>query len=169
MPTSPRLPWIAAAFGAVAGARSLTAPAALARALASGPAPREGPARQLADRAVARALGILALGELVADKLPGVPNRNAALPLLGRAASGALVGAAVGAGARGGRAAGGAIGATAAVLAAEATYRARRQVGRQTGLPNAVLGVLEDLAVLAVARWATARVGQQVKDVAPAT
>jgi hypothetical protein len=32
-----------------------------------------------------------------------------------------------------------------------------------------VLGALEDLAVLAVARWAAARVGQQVAHLSPAT
>jgi uncharacterized membrane protein len=168
MPSSRQSPWIAAAFGAVAGARALTAPAALARTLARNPAPRESPGRQLADPAVARVLSIVALGELVADKLPGVPNRNAALPLLGRAASGALVGAAVGTGARGGRAAGAAIGATAAVLAAEATYRARRQTGQRTGLPDAVLGALEDLAVLAMAGWAAARVRRPVEHLSSA-
>jgi uncharacterized membrane protein len=116
---------------------------------------------------VARLLSVLALGELVADKLPGVPNRNAPLPLLGRAVSGALVGATVGAVARGGRAMNGAIGAIAAVLAAEATYRARRQVGERTGLPNAVLGVLEDVAVLALASWAAAHVERTVEHLSP--
>jgi uncharacterized membrane protein len=145
----------------------MTAPAALAWALSRGPAPRENPGRRLAGPVVARALSVLALGELVADKLPGVPDRNAPLPLLGRAASGALVGAAVGAGRSGGRATGGVIGAIAAVLTAEATYRARRQIGERTGLPNAVLGALEDLTVLALARWAAARAGRRMADLSP--
>jgi uncharacterized membrane protein len=147
----------------------MAAPAVIARTLARGPAPRQSPGRQLANPAVAKVLSVLALGELVADKLPGVPNRNAPLPLLGRAVSGALVGAAAGAVDRGGRAAHGAIGAIAAVLATEATYRARRQVGERTGLPNAVLGVMEDVAVLVLAGWAAAHVARTVEHLPSAT
>jgi uncharacterized membrane protein len=169
MSSSPQSPWItAAALGAVAGARSMAAPAVIARALPRGPAPRQSPGRQLASPVAARVLTVLSLGELVADKLPGVPNRNAPFPLLGRALSGALVGATVGAAAGGGRARNGAIGAIAAVLATEATYLARRQVGERTGLPSAVLGALEDAAVLALAGWAAAHVERREGTAAPA-
>ena len=88
------------------------------------------------------------IGELVVDKLPIVPSRTSPPPLLGRAASGALVGAALFA--SGGRRAvmGGAMGAVSAMAAAYAAERLRVQITQRLGLPNAVAGLLEDVIVL---------------------
>jgi uncharacterized membrane protein len=95
---------------------------------------------------------ILACAELVADKLPGIPRRTAALPLIGRALSGAAVATALRP--RPGRAWVAAfLGATVAVTAALAGLRARSALDRALGgraIHNAVGGAIEDLAVLAI-------------------
>ena len=75
-------------IGFVAGLRSMTAPAALALT-ATATSGRRGKKRYL--------LAALALGELVADKLPMTPSRKEAAPFAGRIASGAISGAVLGA------------------------------------------------------------------------
>jgi uncharacterized membrane protein len=87
--------------------------------------------------------------ELLADKLPGIPNRTDALPLLGRAAAGALIGATIAASARRHRAAGAAVGTVVALLAAHLSFRARRALADRL-VPTAA-AVVEDVVVCSVA------------------
>ena len=92
MPSVPPLA-LAAGLGVVAGLRALSAPALLSRRLARPPVRwRADPTRLLASERTARVLGILAVGELVGDKLPFIPARTEPLPLLGRARAGLDVG-----------------------------------------------------------------------------
>src|SRR5687767_8871321 len=100
-------------LAAATGARTMTGLAATARSVGSREpnAAQLQPARFVASRSVAGATAALAAMELLADKLPGIPNRTDALPLLGRAAAGALIGAAIAASARRDRASGAAVGA----------------------------------------------------------
>ena len=51
--------------------------------------------KSMASPKAANALRLMALGELVGDKLPKTPNRTAPLPLAGRAALGGLCGAVI--------------------------------------------------------------------------
>jgi uncharacterized membrane protein len=90
------------------------------------------------------------LGELVGDKLPATPSRTSLPPLLGRAASGALVGAAVFA-SEGRRATiGAALGSSAAIAAGLAGERIRALTVEKTGLPDPVVALAEDAAVLLI-------------------
>jgi uncharacterized membrane protein len=87
---------LAAGLGAVAGLRSLTAPAALALGVRRGwTRPLRGAAKVLRARRVAKAASAGALGEMVVDASPFAPDRRIAPSLAWRMASGALVGAAV--------------------------------------------------------------------------
>ncbi|HVV17297.1 MAG TPA: DUF1990 family protein [Polyangia bacterium] len=144
-----------ARVGAVAGLRSMLAPAAVSlafdRAGASGHG-RGGEA--LASPASGLILPVLAAGELVADKLPAIPARTAAAPLAGRVLAAAWAASAIAAesGRRPrARAFAAALGAATAVAAAFAGYHLRRWARRRTRLPDAVVAVAEDALALTLA------------------
>jgi uncharacterized membrane protein len=147
----------AAGFGAIAGLRSMAAPQLLSRRLSHRRRRRGRLAQVLGSPAAARTLRLAALGEVVADKVPRMPARTKPLPLLGRAAAGALCGLAV-AGELGTRRLGPAlVGAGAAVAATFAAYHLRR--GADRALPDALVGFAEDGLVRAVgSRFARAAV-----------
>jgi len=138
-------------LGMLAGMRSMAAPALLSDHLqhASTP-PLEGtPVQFLGTPGAAAALKLLAAGEMFADKTPFIPDRTSPIALGGRVLSGALVGAAVCA-AAGRRAETGAlIGVVGAVAATYGMYHLRRRLGEELSLPDPVLGVAEDLLVVA--------------------
>lgn len=144
----------AAGLGAIAGMRSMAAPALLSRRLARRQRPwdalRKRPVavRLLASRRSATVLTVLAAGELVADKLPFVPARTELPSLIGRASSGALCGAAVAARRGGSQPLAAAVGAAAAVGMAHLAYRLRKRAGETTGAPDTVFALAEDAVVL---------------------
>jgi uncharacterized membrane protein len=84
-------------LGAVAGVRSMSAPALLSRAASRGNIEgiEDTPFAFLASSRAARILTVLAVGEALADKLPFSPDRISPPGLIGRMASGGLVGAAL--------------------------------------------------------------------------
>lgn len=143
-------------LGALTGVRSM-APAALVTRETNGrshwlPWRRTTPERLLGSRRLSAALGIAALAEIVADKLPFVPARTDIGSLFGRALFGGMLGASVAdmVGAR--RLAPMLAGATAAVASAAAAYHARRWLHDRTGVPDPALGLVEDAVVLAAGR-----------------
>ena len=137
---------LAAGIGLIAGLRSMAAPALVSHHLSQrsrGRAPG-----LLASSRTAAVLKLLAAGEMVGDKTPFIPNRTDPPALAGRALSGALSGAAL-AGARGGSPLGAAlIGSTAAVGSTFLAYNLRREAGRRSGIPDFLLGLVEDVVVL---------------------
>jgi uncharacterized protein (UPF0548 family)/uncharacterized membrane protein len=139
--------FLAAGFAALAGARSLVGPAILSRLSARAPS-RAGSdllSRALASPRTARVLAALAAGELLADKLPGVPDRIGPAPLVARAASWALVAHVVSVrGGWDGRAAA-ALGAVVAVAATWASWRLRALAAQR--LPALLAAVMEDAVV----------------------
>lgn len=143
----------AAALGAVTGLRSLIGLTLLSRELSDRRRlpRRAGTLEQwLSDDLVAITLSGLALSEIVADKLPGIPDRVAAAPLFGRGLMGGLVGA-VAAGAEY-RAAGAALGAAGAVVGAYVGWFLRREAGRATMLPDAFVALVEDAVAITAGR-----------------
>ncbi len=138
-------------LGAIAGVRSMAAPAALSRAAEQGNiGSLEGtPFAALGSSRVSTALRMLEIGEMFVDKLPMVlPSRTSPPPLLGRAASGGLVGAALFASEGRRMAAGGVLGAASALTAAYATERLRLQTAERLRIPDPVVALLEDGVVL---------------------
>ena len=87
--------WPTIGFAAIAGMRSMSAPALLSHYLTRNPSwlLLSSPLRVLQKPLVARGFKLAAAGEMVMDKLPGTPDRIAPPVLLGRLLSGALVGA----------------------------------------------------------------------------
>jgi uncharacterized membrane protein len=129
-------PAAAAALGAVTGLRSTAGPAAL------GLRGRWGRSGRIA------AL-LAATGEVTFDKLPAVPPRSDLPSLTGRILSGAFTGREVGG------ASGAGAGAACALATAYGSQRLRALVGERTGLPDALIGALEDAVVIVVAAGAT--------------
>lgn len=84
-------------IGVVAGLRSMTAPAAISWAARLGWLHLENTwLAFLGYAATPYIFSLLAIGELIADKLPKAPSRKAPVGFIGRVASGALCGAAIG-------------------------------------------------------------------------
>jgi uncharacterized membrane protein len=136
-------------LGAISGLRSLSGPAFVSRAASRGDLDLAGTVFAfLGSPLISKALVLMELGELVGDKLPATPSRTSSPPLLGRAASGAVVGAAVFV-SEGRRAPiGAALGSTAAIVASFAGERLRALTVEKTGLPDPVVALAEDASVL---------------------
>jgi uncharacterized membrane protein len=137
-------------LGAIAGLRSMAAPAALSSAVERGDVGglEDTPFAALGFPGVSRALRLLEIGEMIVDKLPVAPSRTSPPPLLGRAAFGAFVGAALFV-SEGRRAAvGGVLGAVSALAGAYAGEHLRLLGAERLGIPDPVVALLEDGVVL---------------------
>jgi uncharacterized membrane protein len=145
------LVWKTLALGSIAGMRSMVAPAALSRAVERSDVDglENTPFAALGSPRVSTALRLFEIGELFVDKLPViVPSRTSPPPLLGRAASGALVGAVLFASRGRQTMTGGVLGAVSALAAAYATERLRLQISERLGIPDLVVALSEDALVL---------------------
>jgi uncharacterized membrane protein len=133
-------------LGAVAGIRSMSAPALLSRAASRGGVPgiEDTPFAFLASPRATRILTLLAVGEAVGDKFPGAPDRISAPGLAGRMVSGAVVGAALFAAAQRRGVVGATLGLLSAVAASYPSYYLRVKTEERLGAPNWALGLVED-------------------------
>lgn len=143
--------WPVLGFATLAGMRSLSAPAFLSHYLSRQPhAGLAGsPLRFMQKPVTATLLKVVAVGEMVADKLPMTPDRIAPPVLLGRLLSGALVGAAWYKSRHGSAVGGGLLGGAVAVASTFVSYALRMGISKQLGAPVALVGVGEDALVLA--------------------
>ncbi|CAN5200889.1 MAG: DUF4126 family protein [Rubrobacter sp.] len=138
-------------LGAISGLRSMSGPAFVSLAARNGNLDLEGtPLAFLGSSRLSKVIVVMELGELVGDKLPKTPSRSALPPLLGRAASGALVGAAVFVSDGRRATTGAALGSTAAIVAALAGERLRALAVEKTGLLDPVIALAEDATVLLI-------------------
>ncbi len=97
-------------------------------------------------------LTALAVGELVADKLPTTPSRKTLAPFVGRIGTGALSGAAIGA--ANGRLLGGLIaGALGGVAGTLGGYEFRARLAKAIGGKDLPIAVLEDIIAIWGAIW----------------
>jgi uncharacterized membrane protein len=87
-------------------------------------------------------VAVLALGELLADKLPFVPSRSQPAPLLFRAGSGAFSALRLAPG--GDRRVVGVLGAAGAIAGAILFERLRRSVVQNTPIPDFIVALAED-------------------------
>jgi len=127
----------------------MSASALLARSIKHGDVPLSGTAFGTLGR-LSPLLQLLMLGEMIADKAPFSPSRNLPPSFAFRLLSGALVGAALftSEGRRG--AAGAPLGAVGAALGSAYGERLRVRSQKKLGIPNSVLGHLEDGIALLV-------------------
>lgn len=143
--------FVALGMGAIAGMRSMAAPALLSRAIRRGDlaGPGVAPFAPLGSDRVSTILRFLMVGEMVADKAPFAPNRTFLPSLVFRTLSGALVGAAVFASEGRRRNSGAVLGALASLVASYAGERARKlDDADDSTLSNSILGAVEDRLVL---------------------
>jgi uncharacterized membrane protein len=127
----------ALSIGAVAGMRSMTAPASTLF---------------VHDRRLARVARYAALGELIADKLPFIPARTALPSLAFRVVIGGVCGDAVARGQHASRAGGIALGALGAVAGTYLGYALRSYVTRRRLVPGVVVALVEDAIAVTAAR-----------------
>jgi len=143
-------------IGVIAGLRSMTAPAAVSWAARLGWLHLDNTwLAFLGFQFTPYIITVMAIGELIADKLPKTPSRKAAGPFGFRIVSGALCGAAIGGGQIGGAIAG----ALGAVVGTMGGYEFRMRLVRATGGRDLPIALLEDViavggAALIVSRFA---------------
>jgi uncharacterized membrane protein len=99
---------------------------------------------------------LMAVAELVADKLPKTPNRTAPGPLFARLVFGGLVGAIAATGVSGPAFEGIFLGALGALLGAFGGYLVRKYLVQWSGRPDWNLAVIEDASAVVIAIFALA-------------
>jgi uncharacterized membrane protein len=144
-------------IGFFAGLRSLTAPAATAWAVHLGWLKLERPLSLIGSVPSVVILTVLAVAELVADKLPKTPSRTAPLGLIARIVTGGITGACVAA--SGGQAAilGAVLGAVGGIVGCFGGYQARTRLVKALGKPDIYVALLEDLVAIAGCLWVVSR------------
>ncbi|MGE5301679.1 MAG: DUF4126 family protein [Alphaproteobacteria bacterium] len=144
-------------LGLFAGLRSLTAPAATAWAVRLGWLRPDRPFALIGSTASVWIFTILAVVELVADKLPQTPSRTAPPGLIARILMGGLTGACVAASGSQGAVAGAMVGAAGGVVGCFGGYQARTRLVKALRSPDIYVALLEDLVAVAGSLWAVAR------------
>jgi uncharacterized membrane protein len=139
-------------IGFVAGLRSMTAPAAVSWAANNGRLDlRASPLAFLGTSRSANLTPKLALGEVVADKMPFVPSRLKPASLIWRMLSGGSCGVAITTSYGDDRRAGAALGVAGALVASLLGYAWRTQVRRELHLPDFPSALLEDALAVGIA------------------
>ena len=135
-------------IGFFAGLRSLTPPAAVAWAVHLGWIKLARPLSLIGSLPAVIILSLLAITELIFDKLPNTPSRTAPPGLIARIVTGAFTGACVALG--GGRSAfaGAGLGLIGGIVGAFAGYHARARLVRSLRRPDFNIALIEDLVAI---------------------
>ena len=140
-------------IGVIAGLRAMTAPAAVSWAARLGWIHLENTGLAFMGYAFTPwILTLLAIGELINDKLPKTPSRKAPASFGARIVTGALSGAALGA-SGGSLAVGLVLGALGAVAGTLGGYEARTRMVQATGGKDLPIALLEDAIAVLGAIW----------------
>jgi uncharacterized membrane protein len=143
--------WKAFGFGVVTGHRSLMGIAWLARAAKDNRVDLHGsPLSALSRSNVANTVAVLAAGEVVADKLPGVPDRIKPPVFAARIGLGALCGAVVGISESEALPQHVLAGAAGAVVGTLSGYYGRQYLTTQVGVPDFGVALVEDAIAVSV-------------------
>ena len=142
----------AVGIGVVAGLRSLLAPAVVAWAAHLGWLHLQGtPLSFMGSKVALIIFSLLAIGELIGDKLPKTPKRTAVVPLLARMITGGLCGACIWVSANQSLGIGAVLGAIGAVMGAFAGYEIRKRLVMQLKAPDFFIALAEDLIAISLA------------------
>ena len=136
-------------IGVFAGLRALTAPAVVSWAAYLGGLKLDGPLALFGHVASVAIFTVLAIAELVTDKLPKTPARTAPLGLGARIVTGAISGAAVAVAGNQAAALGAVLGAVGGVVGAFAGYQARVRLVKALGTRDLFVALLEDAIAIA--------------------
>jgi len=144
-------------IGFFAGLRSLTAPAVTAWAVHLGWLRIARPLSLIGEIPSVVILTVLAVGELVVDKLPKAPNRTSAPGLIARIVTGGLAGACVAAGGGQGALLGALLGGVGGVAGCFLGFQARTRLVRASGTRDLYVALLEDLIAVGGCLWVVSR------------
>jgi len=144
-------------IGFFAGLRSLTAPAVTAWAAHLGWLKLERPLSFIGSLPSVIIFTLLAVVELVGDKLPKTPSRTASIGLTARILTGALTGACVAAAGAQALLLGAVLGVAGALAGTFGGYQARTRLVRALGVPDIYVALLEDLIAIAGSLWVVSR------------
>src|SRR6185295_17712559 len=135
-------------IGIFAGLRSLTPPAAVAWAVHLGWLRLVRPLSLVGSLPAVIILSLLAVTEIIFDKLPNTPSRTAPLGLIARIVTGGFTGACISQG--GGRSAlvGAGLGVLGGIVGCFGGYEARAQLVKSLRLPDFNIALLEDLIAI---------------------
>ena len=149
---------LAFGIGIVAGLRSLTAPAVVAWGAHLGWLNLHGsPLAFMGSTAAVAILSVLAVGELIADKLPKIPRRTAPAPLIARIITGGLCGACLCAAAGKSLLAGMLLGGIGGLVGAFVGYSVRRRLVNNLHIKDLVVAVCEDAVAIGLALFLVSR------------
>lgn len=144
-------------IGLFTGLRSLTPPAATAWAAHLGWLKLERPLSLIGSVPSVIVFTVLAVGELVADKLPKTPNRTSPLGLIARIVMGGLTGACVAVAGGQGALPGALLGAVGGVVGCFGGYQARTRIVKALGKPDIYVALIEDVIAVAGSLWVVSR------------
>jgi len=140
-------------IGFFAGLRSLAAPAMTAWAVYLGWLKLERPLSLIGSLPAVAIFTLLAVVELVADKLPQTPSRTAPPGLIARIVMGGLAGACVAAGGAQEIFIGALLGAVGGVVGCFGGYQARTRLGKALATRDIYVALLEDLVAVGGSLW----------------
>jgi uncharacterized membrane protein len=156
--TSTQVLLFAFLIGVFAGLRSLTAPAATAWAAHLGWLKVSSPLAWLASLPAVIILTLLAIAELISDKLPKTPSRTAPLGLSARIVTGGLCGAALClAGRQQSWLVAAIVGAVGGIVGCFGGYQLRTRLVKALGSADYVVAVVEDLVAIGGSFWVVSR------------
>ena len=144
-------------IGLFAGLRSLTPPAATAWAAHLGWLKLERPLSLIGSIPAVIVFTLLAVAELVADKLPKTPNRTSPLGLIARIVTGGLTGACIAEAGGQGALLGALLGAVGGIVGCFGGYQARTRIVKALGKPDIYVALIEDIIAVAGSLWVVSR------------
>jgi uncharacterized membrane protein len=144
-------------IGFFAGLRSLTAPAATAWAIHLGWMKLRGQLALIGSIPAVAIFTLLAVVELVADKLPNTPSRTAPFGLIARIIMGGLTGACVAAAGGEGAPLGAVFGIIGGIVGCFGGFHARTRLVKAVGTPDIYVALLEDLVAIVGSLWVVSR------------
>ena len=140
-------------IGFFAGLRSLLAPATVAWGVYMGWLRLERPLALIGSVPSVIVFTILAIVELIGDKLPKTPSRTSAIGLIARIVTGGLTGACISSAAGGPIIAGACAGAAGGILGCYAGFHARTYLTKSMGIRDLYVALVVDLIALAGCLW----------------
>jgi uncharacterized membrane protein len=140
-------------IGLFSGLRSLTPPAVTSWAAHLGWLKLGRGLTWLGTTPAAVIFAVLAIAELINDKLPKTPSRTAATGLIARVVTGGFTGACVATAGDQGLAFGAILGIAGALVGTFGGYQVRTRLAKALGTPDYVIAVLEDLVTICGSLW----------------
>jgi uncharacterized membrane protein len=150
--------FLAFLIGFFAGLRSLMPPAATAWAVYLGWLRLDRPLALIGSVPSLVIFTVLAVVELVADKLPKTPSRTSPPGLIARIVMGGLTGACVAVGGAQGVLPGAVLGAAGGVVGCFGGYHARTGLVKALGTRDIYVALLEDLVAVTGCLWVVSRI-----------